>query len=130
MVKEATVPPKKPHPLAVLVGENIVRRRKLRNLTQEVLADLIGVGQQSLSRMEKGRIEPQFDRLQKLADALHCPIHELFQRPAEGVDEKAAIIKDIIAPLSVDAQGAVINILAEMAREIGRLERKYMEGWK
>lgn len=44
---------KQPHPLAILVGENIVTMRKLRSL--EGLAEMVGVGQQSLSRMEKGR---------------------------------------------------------------------------
>lgn len=124
MEKKAAVLAKEPHPLAVLVGENIVSRRRLRNLTQEKLAELVGVGQQSLSRMENGRIEPQFDRLQKIADAVHCSVHEFFQKPADGIAEKAATIKDIIAPLSTAAQAVVINILAEMAREIGRLERK------
>lgn len=124
MKKRENQPQKHPHPLAILVGANIVQRRKMRNLTQEDLAAMIDLGQQSLSRMERGFIEPQFERLQKLADALHCSVYEFFQQPAEGLEEKAATIKGIIAPLSVSSQQAILNILVEMSREIGQLERK------
>lgn len=43
-----------------LVGKNIARRRKLLEMSQEKLAEKIGVAQESLSRMEQGRMAPKF----------------------------------------------------------------------
>lgn len=65
--------------LTRLVGRNIYSKRKRLGLTQEELAERIGIGQQSLSRMEKGRIAPKFERLQIIADTLMCPIADLFR---------------------------------------------------
>ena len=47
---------KAPSPLTLAVGANIQQKRKLRGLTQEKLAEMVGIGQQSLSRMEKGQL--------------------------------------------------------------------------
>jgi transcriptional regulator with XRE-family HTH domain len=110
--------------LAQVVGTNIMLKRKVRGLTQEQLAELVGIEQQSLSRMEKGRIAPRFDRLQRFADVLHCPASEFFRVPGEGAEETWATIMDIIRPLSVESQKSVISVAAEMARTILHLEEK------
>ncbi len=116
---------KAPSPLTLAVGANIQRKRKLRGLTQEKLAEMVGIGQQSLSRMEKGQLAPRFDRLQALADVLHCTVAELFRLPeGEGMPERVAALMDILSPLSAESQGAIIGMTAEMARVLKRMEEK------
>ena len=108
--------------LAAIVGENILMRRKRRNLTQEKLAEMVGIGQQSLSRMEKGHIAPRFDRLQELANALGCTVAALFEQQIE--DEPDTFFADIIRPLSPDSQKIVINVVLEITRAMLKLERR------
>jgi transcriptional regulator with XRE-family HTH domain len=48
--------------------ENLSRLRKENNLSQQGLADKIGVTQQCISEWEKGNIEPTLSNLIKLAD--------------------------------------------------------------
>ena len=103
-------------PLTELVGINIYNRRRQLGLTQEQLAEIIGIGQQSLSRMEKGRIAPKFSRLQIFADALKCSVADLFRMPNENTNDKAAAIADIIRILPQDGQEGVVKIMAEMVR--------------
>jgi hypothetical protein len=74
--------------------------------------------------MEKGRIAPRFDRLQRFADILHCSVAELFRTPGDGTDETLATIVDIIRPLSAESQKSVVSVAAEMARTILRFEGK------
>lgn len=105
--------------LAILVGSNIMARRKRRNMTQEQLAELVGIGQQSLSRMEKGHISPRFDRLQRFADVLGCPVADLFR--VDGSEGEASI-NDLIRPLSEDSRATVINVVTEITRAMLRLE--------
>ncbi|MCL1916047.1 MAG: helix-turn-helix domain-containing protein [Desulfovibrionaceae bacterium] len=107
--------------LEKIVGENIFIRRKRRNLTQEKLAEMVGIGQQSLSRMERGHIAPRFDRLQELAGALGCPVAALFEQKVG--DEPDIFFADMLRPLSPDSQKAVVNVAAEMARAMLKLER-------
>lgn len=107
--------------LAEIFGANILLRRKRRNLSQEKLAELVGISQQSLSRMENGHIAPKFERLQDFANALGCSLAALFEQTSE--EESDTVLSDIIRPLSADSQKAIINIVLEMAQAMLKLER-------
>ena len=114
--------PQRDNALAILVGTNIMVRRKKRKLTQERLAEMVGIGQQSLSRMEKGHIAPRFDRLQAFASALGCTVADLFLQEDGGI--QTASINEIIRPLSVDSQLAVINVVTEIVQAMLKLEKR------
>jgi transcriptional regulator with XRE-family HTH domain len=109
--------------IAGIVGHNIQFRRKKRNLTQEELAEMVGIGQQSLSRMEKGKIAPRLERLQDFAEALGCVVVDLFEENFVEDDEPISALKAVIKPLSEDSQQAVINIASETARAMLKLEK-------
>jgi transcriptional regulator with XRE-family HTH domain len=51
------------------IGRKIERIRELRGMKQETLADLLGVSQQAVSRMESSQ-DVEEERLQKVATAL------------------------------------------------------------
>ncbi|MBJ2174708.1 helix-turn-helix transcriptional regulator [Aureibaculum algae] len=50
--------------------EIIKARRDMLNVTQEMLADLSGVGLRTLKQFESGKGNPTFETLQKLGNAL------------------------------------------------------------
>lgn len=59
-----------------------IRLHELRlaaEMTQEELADEIGVTVESISNMERGIYGPKFDNLEKIADVLGIPVKELFE---------------------------------------------------
>ncbi len=57
-------------------GRNIERWRKWRGMKQDVLAELVGISQASLSACEKkSKIEPEL--LQKFAKALNIPVEAI-----------------------------------------------------
>ena len=60
-----------------LLGENIQRVRKFRNMNQQELADAIGINMQSLSKIERGVNFPTFDTLEKITSALGVTPNEL-----------------------------------------------------
>lgn len=62
------------------IGENIAALRKKRNLTQEAMADLIGVSAQSVSKWENNINMPDISLLSVLADFFACRIDDLFGR--------------------------------------------------
>ena len=68
-------------------GRRVRYLRRLRVLTQEQLAETIGVSVNFLSSIERGINAPSFENLERLANALEVEVHELFifskQRPAE-----------------------------------------------
>lgn len=64
--------------IRVLFGRHLKRLREDRELTQEELAEAIGVTPQHLSDIERGRYSPGFTRLPQIAHALHVQIKDLF----------------------------------------------------
>ena len=65
--------------LARIVGANICARRKLKNLTQASFAEQLGIGADSLSRIERGLAAPRFNTLERMAELLDCSVADLFQ---------------------------------------------------
>ncbi len=63
---------------ALSLGENIAEARKRRCLTQEKLADLVGVSFQAVSTWERGGNLPDTEHLQALAQALNASLDSLF----------------------------------------------------
>ena len=58
-------------------GDKVKQLRLESNLTQTELAEMIGVGQDQISRFEKGQ-EPQYQTLKKLAKALEVSPSDLY----------------------------------------------------
>src|SRR5215218_4362168 len=62
--------------------ENVRRMRREKGLSQQELADLAGVGQDSISAIETGKHEPHPRTLRKLAEALDAEVADFFKEPA------------------------------------------------
>ena len=90
----------RPNSLAQIVGQAIFQRRRALGMSQEELAEKVGIGQQSLSRMEQGKTAPRFERLQNLADALDCRVVDLFAEPQESADFYVASLAELFSALS------------------------------
>ncbi len=59
------------------IGENLKRQRKLRELTQEQLADILGVSFQSVSKWERGEGYPDIELLPTIAEYFGITTDEL-----------------------------------------------------
>jgi transcriptional regulator with XRE-family HTH domain len=63
----------------VYIGERLRRLRERRALRQEDLAELAGVGKNTVNRIEKNRTEPHMTTIRKLAEALEVDPAELVE---------------------------------------------------
>ncbi len=59
-------------------GENLKQERKLCGLTQQELADKMGISQQQLSQWECNKFEPTVSSIVAIAKALDVSFDELF----------------------------------------------------
>ena len=60
------------------VGLKIKKLRKGNDLTQEHLAEQASISVDFLSLIERGKNAPSFETLEKIANALHVSVKELF----------------------------------------------------
>lgn len=59
------------------IGKRIQKYRTQKNLTQEQVAETVGISQKHLSRIEKGYHNPRFDMIIHIAEALNIPTDAL-----------------------------------------------------
>lgn len=64
--------------IRILLGKQIKKIRKSRKLTQEKLAEYVGLDVSSISNIENGKYYPTADNLDKILNALHIKPSELF----------------------------------------------------
>lgn len=84
----------------VELGKKIRARRKELGMTQEDLADRLGLGHQALSRIEQGKMAPKMDRLPLIARNLKCTVADLFRVEGDGSSSYSHRIDDLLAGLS------------------------------
>ena len=68
-----------PLPLKKAFGKRLQQVRVASNMTQEQLAERIGVTIESISNMERGIHGPSFDNLEKIVLTLDVPAKSLFE---------------------------------------------------
>lgn len=64
-------------------GKRLRQIRRHKDLTQEQLAEAIGVSMAFVSNMERGVNAPSFETVEKLAEVLGVEVGEFFQFPKE-----------------------------------------------
>lgn len=62
-------------------GQNLARRREALELSQQKIADQVGVRQTTYSRWENGVHEPPLHLRPAIAKVLGCSVYDLFPYP-------------------------------------------------
>ena len=74
------------------IGGYIARKRKAQNLTQEQLAEQLGVSNKTISKWENGKCMPDYSIIQTLCEALHVTLPELMD--GEDAAEDSVCVYD------------------------------------
>lgn len=86
------------------IGSKIFELRKKNNLSQEKLAELVGVARQTISKWELGETSPDIKQAKQLAEIFHVSLDEL-----AGNDVKEVLIEKVSNTEKL--AGMVIKIL-------------------
>lgn len=88
--------------LILEIGKRIQKYRVQKNLTQEQVAETVGISQKHLSRIEKGYHNPRFDMIIHIAEALNIPTDALAKDLSDNnVDVFFEAIRPNIEKLSI-----------------------------
>lgn len=83
-----------------LLGQRIKEIRKSKGMTQEQLAELVGIGTSNISYIETGKFAPTIENFEKIVKALEVEPQELYTfahlKPTEEIKEElfTALEKD------------------------------------
>ncbi|MGR3433998.1 MAG: helix-turn-helix domain-containing protein [Shimia sp.] len=78
------------HPVDVHVGKRIRHRRWMTGMTQQQLAERVGIKFQQIQKYETGMNRVSASRLWDIADALDAPVSFFFDGLNDGAGEAAA----------------------------------------
>lgn len=102
------------HPVDVYVGQRIRAHRRHLRISQEALAEQIGVTFQQIQKYEKGSNRVSASKLFEISRILDVPIGFFFDGlPGAG---QAVTSQDAIQAASLQASGEGVDILAAFAR--------------
>lgn len=76
-----------------LFGKRLKEIRKNKNITQEQLAEIIGLEPKQICRIENGACFTTFEKLQRIANTLDVEIYEFFKY--EYKKPKDALVKEM-----------------------------------
>ena len=90
-----------------LIGARIKELRRQSGLTQEKLAEAVGLDARHLSRLEVGRHFPSLDSLERISVALNVPLVEFFQFPG---DETTTTLRNFLTRFAKRANDAQLRL--------------------
>ena len=93
-----------------MIGENIQLFRKGKSITQEGLAEIIGVSRQTMAKWESGESAPDLEMAEKLSQALDVPLDELVKAPLSDLSQGAFIPKGkhIFGLVTIGDKGQIV----------------------
>ena len=74
---------------AKIVGESISRLRRKKNISQEVMSGLAGIGRTHLSAIERGDRKPTLETLYRISLALNMKMSEIVAEIENSLCDKA-----------------------------------------
>jgi transcriptional regulator with XRE-family HTH domain len=87
-------------------------------MTQEYVAERLGVGYEAVSRIERGAIMPTIGKLVQLAGVFNCPIEELLAESSNRATDQGAVLSKMIQGLSETDRTFMLEHIERMANKL------------
>lgn len=101
-------------------GDNLKQIRKSKKISQEELADKLGVSRQSVSKWETGENYPSMQNIVCLCDIFRCKMNDLVHESFEDIDFMDKEIKMSVVKLNEEEQKRM-KTLSKILYLIGRI---------
>ena len=106
--------------LAELVGQAIARQRSRCKLSQEQVAEKLGIGSEAVSRIERGIVMPNIERLVELAGIFGCETADLLTAGSSRPEDQARRLNDLLSMLDTDDRALVMGVVERLVDRLGR----------
>ena len=104
-------------------GDNLKNIRKAKKVSQEELAEKLGVSRQSISKWETGENYPSMNNIMCLCDIFHCKINDIVHEDFADINSLDPEIKMKVAKLKQKEQKRmkVLSKILEIVALIGKI---------
>ena len=92
-----------------MIGKNLQKLRKQKGLTQETLAEQVGVARQTVAKWETGESSPDLETAGLLANALNVALDDLVNAPEDELDSRPGMRgKHMFGLVTVGDKGQIV----------------------
>lgn len=114
------MPQSKTDQLTELVGSTIAKQRLECGLTQDQVAESLGIGTEAVSRMERGLVMPTVARLAELADIFECNVADLLTLASNRANDQALHLSRTLSKLSTSDRALIVEMVEQLATRLSR----------
>ena len=100
------------------IGRVLAQRRESTGLTQEQVAEVLQIGTEAVSRMERGITMPTVQRLADLAEVYGCGIDELLIASSTRTSDQAELISQILQTLPEADRAMIVEVVQQIATRL------------
>ncbi len=92
-----------------MIGKNLQKLRKMMNLTQEALAEKVGVARQTIAKWETEESTPDLEMSGRLASVLEVSLDDLVNAPEDELDNRPGMKgKHMFGVVTVGDKGQIV----------------------
>ncbi|HBO5741818.1 TPA: helix-turn-helix transcriptional regulator [Pseudomonas aeruginosa] len=106
--------------LAEAVGRAIAKQRMRCGMTQDEVAEILGVGNEAVSRIERGIVMPNIARLFEFATIFNCNVMELLSEASLRPDDQASRISGLLNALEEGDRQLVVEMVERLSERLSR----------
>lgn len=100
--------------LVKAVGKAIAAKRVENGLSQENVAEILGISREAVSRMETGVAIPSVVRLAELAEIFGCAIEELLTEASNRKLDQAKHITELLEDLNQEKRDLLLSVIKQL----------------
>jgi len=100
------------------VGRAIARHRQACNLTQEQVAERLGIGNEAMSRIERGLVMPNVARLLELATVFQCDASDLLTEASTRSIDQSHYLERLLATLTSQDRELVVEMVEKLVTRL------------
>lgn len=107
-----------PDDILVRLGLRLKEARESREMTQQRLSDLSGIAVRTISKIERGQMNPSFEILSIMIPFLGISLDSLFAPPSNQTDADIQEIATLYRSSSAQGQRLILTLIRALAYEL------------
>ncbi|KMK51954.1 DNA-binding protein [[Actinobacillus] muris] len=98
------------------IGRAISKYRQAVGITQAQLAEILGISNDAVSRMERGKTVPSVLRLLELSEIFRCELADLLTETSNRSVDQARKLEALFADLDSIERSELVDLLERMVK--------------
>lgn len=96
------------------IGDALAKYRKASGLSQAKVAELMGLSNDAISRMERGKIVLSIERLYEFAELFNCEATDLLIVKSNKIEEQSQYLVKLLYKLQPQEREKLIKLIEQM----------------